>query len=385
MKTWILCLVLFYQLDLRAQNCDQFPADCPDNETLQQQAGKKWAGPADLKVKEEYAMQDSLRHFTTAMMHDAAKKKNWECYAFLEDDDPGIGIGGNTKPLPYKLRRPCQWAISYVFIVNRDSLEAWRNWYNNDLQNRANDVVNSYKESNNNLPGDDLQKKYPDSAAYYGDVKTKYMTGHAGDYQKALLSGDQKGIKKYEDEMKKYDDKINSLITKANENTTHGFSASEKKNQGLQDYKLTRTIAFRNASIVRITIQFNHDIAGPNDFASSDPEKAARINKATRPGNIPAALFSVFQHNNEPDNEWGHGPDVAFLYFGKWDLKTDEYYFHHAGFSKDKKNTDPVSVKEIPCDKVQTITISAEGSPKYINQFLQSLDSQKLNSIIFKE
>src|SRR6266480_4801666 len=83
MKIWILWLLLIFHFDVRAQTCDQFPADCPDNETLQQQAEKKWESFTDLKVKEEYAMQDSLRHFTMTMMQDLAKKKNWEYYTFL--------------------------------------------------------------------------------------------------------------------------------------------------------------------------------------------------------------------------------------------------------------------------------------------------------------
>ena len=50
----------------------------------------------------------------------------------------------------------------------------------------------------------------------------------------------------------------------------------------------------------------------------------------------------------------------------------------------DKKNTDAITVKTIPCDKVRTIVLHAEGSRKYIDQFLQALDTRKLDSLILK-
>ena len=50
----------------------------------------------------------------------------------------------------------------------------------------------------------------------------------------------------------------------------------------------------------------------------------------------------------------------------------------------DKKNTDAITVKTIPCDKVQAIVLHAEGSRKYIDQFLQALDTRKLDSLILK-
>lgn len=384
MKHLSLLPLLFLCTHATAQQCDQFPADCPDNDLLQQMKEKRWEGPADLKIKEEYSMQDSLRHFTEAIMRDIAKKKNWEYYVFEEIQDGGIGIDDNTKPLPYNLRRPCPWGINIVFIINKDSLHAWQHWYNNDLKEAANNVVSSYGQSKKDFSNNNTQKKYSDSATYYGNLKTKYMTDHAGDYQKAILSNDTRAQKKFEDEMKKYDDRINACISKANKSIDENFSASESQNNNLQDYRLNQTIAYRNASLLRIRVRFNYSIAAADEYAVTDPDQAAIINKTTKSLPVAGAFLSIIQHNSKPDNGWGHGTDLALLLFGKWNPKYDEYYSYHADFTKDKKNTDAVSVKKITCDKVQTININVEGNTRYINQFLQVLDVQKLNDRIVK-
>ncbi len=362
-----------------AQSCRQFPADCPDNEMLQQMTEKKWEGPADLKVKEEYAMQDNLRDFFTSMMQQMAKRENWQYYLFLEDHGPGIGIEGNTKPLPYPLRHPCQWGISFVFIVNEDSLHAWQNWYNNDLQNEMNKAVHSYKQSENDLSKDEIQKKYFDSAGYYGDQKTKYMTGHAADYQKAIVDNDIKGQKKYEVEMKRYDDMINASINKANGKRDETFSGTAKQQEDFQTYKHNRTMAYRNASIIRVTYNVNEYTTG----------SLAETAKTVKLLSEPDASLSVILHNSQPDEheifgQYLRSPDYALLLFGKWVLKLNVYNSYDAVYRADKKSNDAVSVKKIPCDKVQTIIIHVEGGTNYIYQFLQSLDIKKLNSLIDK-
>jgi hypothetical protein len=379
----IVSVLLLSSLSFNAMQaqCDYFPADCPDNETLQQQAEKKWDGPADLKVKEEYAMQDSLRRFTTTMMQQIAKKRNWECYTFIEEQDPGIGIDGNTKPLPYPLRRPCQWGISFVFIVNEDSLHAWQNWYKNDLQNASNKVVESYKQTGNEMSQDDNRKKYLDSANYYGNQKAKYMTDHAEDYQKALLSNDTKAQKKYEDEMKRYDDKINAYINKTNGESKKKSSASESQFNDLETYKHKNNITFRNASIIRVSLNINDYIAPADD---NDDKKIIKQLP------IPATTLGLIIHNNSPDEheifgQYLRSPDVAMLLFGKWILKQDQYHSYHSAYFADKKNTDAATVKKIPCDKVQIIVLHVEGSPKYINEFVQSFDTEKFNHLVVKD
>jgi hypothetical protein len=368
-------LLVYASVNTYAQPCDKFPADCPDNEMLQQAAEKKWEGPADLKVKEEYLMQDSLRHFTIRMMEDIAKKKNWRLYELLEDQESGIGIDDNTKPLPYLLRRPCHWGISFIFIVSEDSLQAWQNWYNTDLKRRSDEVVEGYKQTDNSS-----EQSFVDSATYYGNQKAKYMTDHLADYQKALLSSDPKSQKKYEDEMKKYDSKINAFINNANGKKDENFLGANSLQENLQEYKKRNTISYRNASLMRVSFNIN-------DYTTPAFSETVKMEK---PLPVPSAALAALFHNSQPDefdrlSQFLRSPDFALLLFGKWITRLNQYNSYDAVYRSDKKANDAVSVKKIPPDKVQTISVFIEGSPGYINRFLQSFDPQKLNSLVVKE
>lgn len=356
-----------------AQSCDNFPADCPDN-------GLESAQDSDVCINnmilpQEISMQHRLRDKLTALMNDISKRNKWQVYAFLEE--AGSGIMVNDKPLPYAYRRPYQCGFSFIFIVNEDSLHAWQNWYNNDLQNASNKVVDAYKQSGNAIAQDDNRQKYLDSANYYGNQKTKYMTDHFADYQKALQANDTKGQKKYEADIKRYDDKINACINKTNDKAAQGFSSSKSQFDDLETYKHKNTIAFRNGSIMRVSFSFNDYIA-----IADDEEK-----KLAGTLSIPAAAFGTMIHNNKPDEheifgQYLRSPDMALLLFGKWLLKQDEYHSYHSLYYGDKKNTDAVTIKKIPCDKVQTVIMHVEGSTNYINRFLKTADLQTISRLV---
>ncbi|HEY1871684.1 MAG TPA: hypothetical protein VGG71_11545, partial [Chitinophagaceae bacterium] len=96
----------------------------------------------------------------------------------------------------------------------------------------------------------------------------------------------------------------------------------------------------------------------------------------------------IYNNSSVEDEVFGQYlrcPDVAMALYGKWILKQDEYHSYHAAYSFDKKNTDAITIKKIPCDKVQTLVLHIEGSTNYINQFFQVYDSQKMNALVIKE
>jgi len=317
-----------------------------------------------------------MREKITALLNEVSVKNKWLVYQYFEE--AGAGILSESAPLPYPLRRPYQCIFSFIFIVNEDSLHAWQNWYTNDLQNAENRVVDSYKQVGGNLSKDATRQKYLDSANYFGDLKAKYMTDHIAEYQKALMTNDSKGQKKYDDEIKKYDDKINGCLNKTNGKTTEDFSSSKSQFDDLESYKHKNTIAYRNASIVRVSLNINDYLA-----IADDAEKKAQTLS------IPASTLALLIHNNVPDEheifgQYLRSPDVAMLLFGKWVLKKNQYNSYQSVYATDKKNTDVVAVKKTPCDKVQTMVLHVEGSVKYINQFLHSFDLQQLNELIVK-
>src|SRR5690349_3255337 len=125
-----------------AQECNYFPADCPQTGDIEA-AQDSDACIKNLVVAEEIIMQNNLRRVFTSMMEEIARNKNWKVYEYTEGS--GGGVGSDGKATPYPLRRPYQFMISFNFVVNEDSLEAWQNWYFNDLKNASEKVVDSYK------------------------------------------------------------------------------------------------------------------------------------------------------------------------------------------------------------------------------------------------
>ena len=359
-------------------DCKYFPADCPDDETIQFNASKKWEGPADLKVEQEYLMQDSLRRFVGRMMTSVAQQNGWTWYWFNEVQDGGIGIDGNTRPLPYALRRPCRWEADIVFIVNADSLAGWREWYNTALHENADEVVNAYKQAAN---GDEASASQ-DSAMYYANLKAKYMTDHAAEYQKAILSGDKKAQKKFEDESRRFDDRMNGSVNDAIGRQGSQYADANRRNEQLQSFRLSGTVAHRNASVLRVSFVANDDYAGAFSY---EREENARLAKTAKPA--PAAAGSslaITEHNEHPGNEWGQGSDVALVLFGKWNTNADADQLYHAGFTADPKNTDHVTVKKMSCDRVQSISLRIEGDPVNIRALLGKLDAAAFAALVVR-
>lgn len=375
---YIFILLVFFSQAIHAQSCDQFPADCPETGNIEA-AQDSDACIKNMMVAQEITMQNQLRKKITDLMQMVADKNKWDIYEFAEEAASGSfrhKPNGDVELISYSLRPPHEYSISFIFILNKDSLEVWKNWLNNELIQKSNDLVESYKQnSTEHSPSD-----YSDSALYYGNLKTKYITDHTTDYQKALVANDQKGIKKYEDEMKKLDDKIDYFTNKANSKTNDNFSTANENYKDLQYYKHQTTLRFRNATMIRIKFDFNANNAAPSSSETMHPSEKA---------NCPEASLAAFYQNTSPDeneifdlNQFTRCTDFAWLLFGKWNLKEDQYHSYHSLFSLDKKNTDMVTLKKILCDQVQTMVIHLEGSKNYINRFLQSFDIQKLSNLV---
>ncbi len=358
----------------KAQTCPDFPIDCADDETNQQLAEKKWQGAEDYKVKEEYVMQDNLRQFFKGMMEQMSKATKWRMFQYDEFQESGIAKAENI-PLAYPYRRPCTWEISFIFVVNEDSLHAWQHWYNNDLQAKSNSLVDAYKQ---NVPGENVSKMINDSIDYYSNRKAKYMEANFPDYQKALVANDQKGIKKYESGLKKYDDDIDALTKRIGAKASPNHASLEHQGDDLQTYRHNNFMLFRNSCMLRVSFKVN-------DHTSPSYDEAHAKDLV-----VPGATISKMMHNTKTeDNEvfgsYTRAPDFAIAFFGKWVTKLNEYNSYNAVYRSDPKNTDAVTIKKIPCDKVQTVQVHVEGSPKYITQFLKLLDTQKINSLIVKQ
>ncbi|MEO6916272.1 MAG: hypothetical protein ABI151_12010 [Chitinophagaceae bacterium] len=293
---FLFVLCMFFSLQANAQNCDVFPADCPETGDMEA-AQDSGACIRNLILSQEIAMQNQLREKFKNQMQEIADARKWEMYEYTEMAGAGASrhkANGDMELVPYNIRPPYEYSISFIFIINKDSLNAWHSWYYNDFQNASDQLVDSYKNGGS-----------PD---------------------------------------------VNDL----------------------EKYKRKITLAYRNASMIRIKFEINPKFSSP-----SSSETIRDVGKLNYPGATLAALY----HNTAPDeneiyslNQYTRCADLGYLLFGSWDLKADESHYFHARFSLDKMNTDLVTVKKIPCDRLRTMAVHIEGSILSICEFIQSLD-----------
>ena len=150
---------------------------------------------------------------------------------------------------------------------------------------------------------------------------------------------------------------------------------------GMQDLKRKKEEVFRNSSMLRVKIEINTSDA----IASAITEDFHRTGQL----NVVRAALAAQYHNDRTDekaifdlNQFKRCTDLAFILFGNWTLKPDGNEYYHPVYKSDKKNIDLTTAKTIQSDVVRVIAMHVEGSPRYINSFLQSLDTDQLYRLI---
>jgi len=280
--------------------CAQYPADCPSDRQLPDSADR-FGNPL---VPQEVSMELRLHDLFTNIMQVLADKKKWEVYQYDETDGSGYLNGDRSGPLDFNLRPPHDYGISFIFIVNKDSLAAWQEW-NKELASQMQEEVDKMKA----------------------------------------------GIK------------IDVSAIQAN--------------------KIKRDNQFRNACMIRVKIGINQETA----IASSIEEDTRLVSQL----DIPHAVVAFQIHNDKTDDhaifdldQFKRCTDLAFVLFGSWNPKPNNYKRYYPLYMSDKKNIDLVTPKKITCDKVRTMVIHVEGAPKYIDQFFNSVDLEGMTRIILK-
>ncbi|MFL5741579.1 MAG: hypothetical protein ACJ75B_15245 [Flavisolibacter sp.] len=376
----LLFLLVFQVHDLaHSQSCSWRPADCPGDPILTD-SEDSLSYVQQFHHPREISMMIRMHRELTKIMEDISAATNWKMYSFIESGGSGIGIEENTKPLPYSLRPPHEYGISFIFIVNEDSLNAWRNWQKEVLLPAAMQVVEENKNAGESVSTDDRYKHYLDSANWYLQKQSEFATSHAAEYQSAVLSADKKAIKAYDDEMNRFQKKVNECIDKANGRKDEKWAQTNKDNEDFQEMRHMKTVAFRNSCMIRIKFDINVPL-----LQVSSEDKFQYI----KPISVPHASVALHYHNAHPKenevfelNQFTRSPDLILLLVGPWQTKPDKSGLYHSGFELNKANLDYVSVKKTPCEQVQTIGIHVEGAPAYMNRFLEKLNLEKIELLL---
>lgn len=330
-------------------------------------------------------MQNMIRDFMTDQMEALGKTKNWEVYELDENSDGQyqLPVNHNEKayPVPYPLRSPHGFQISFVFIVNADSINVWKDWYNNMAEN-AQGIANDMKSNFDDPAFVAAEKEYMDSADYWSGLLVAYETKNLQAFQQAALNKDDAFTKKYETVTKNYQSHIDYWTKKASDHSQAAMTTSDQKMAQMQNDSHLRINAFRNATMIRVTFDFNNPRA-----VAAETDDIHLVKQLS----VPSTSLAQLYHNNKTSDErlyslcvFNRSTDLAFLLFGKWNINPDKYRQYHPLYTMDKKNTDKATVKQIACDKIQTISMHIEGRPDYIESFLKILSAERLNSIITK-
>ena len=353
-------LLFFFCIHSFAQGCEISPADCPDEssiESVQSSAARTENG----LLPQEIAMQDNMRSLVTQMMLKAAKELNWQITELdeLTNLDPL-----QSAATPYSKRSPRQFGIAFQFIVNKDSLEAWRNWiqdFNSRYENAGTQSFQAQKDVENSA----AYKQAYDSMMYYSKVRTDYIAAHPG-------------IHPWEDKhVLNLQKKQDAFLVKVQYMQNHPASSGTSLDD-LDKEKEVKTLQFRSNTLVQVFFEFNQNIG-----LISDDNAITESKNIT----VPGAIIAKKVHLSNPElnslmwhfNRWNN---MKVLLLGNWVLKpVDQNY--EAVFTKNGQ-ADEHTQKKIKSDKVQTIAIHVMGNSTNMDKLIHQLDLKKLNGVIEK-
>jgi hypothetical protein len=364
-----------------AQHCTYYPADGPGDMPSKDQI----FCDHHFILPEEIKMQDKIRDFITGQMEEIAEAKKWEFYELDEYSEGQYLLPAEHNkeayPVPFSLRAPHGFQISFVFIVNTDSIDVWKSWYNEMAEN-VQGIANDMKSNFDDPAFVAAEKAYMDSADLWSGLLVDYETKNMQTFQQAALDKDDAFLKKYETVTKNYESHVAYWTKKASNRSQAAMSSSEEALKQTQNNSHLKIDAFRNATMVRVTFHFNDN---KTSAAESDD-----IHLVKELAESSTSLEQIY-HNSKTSgervyrfDEFNNSTDLALVLFGKWNTTPDKYRQYHAVYTMDKKNTDKVSVKTITCDKIQTISMHIEGRPDYIESFLNKLNISSYNNMLIK-
>ncbi|MGH2644684.1 MAG: hypothetical protein ACRDE2_12095 [Chitinophagaceae bacterium] len=354
---------VFTGFSLYAQDYPHSPADKPETTYIEESQSRE-IRIKNLILPQEIAMQDKMRMLITEMMQDASKKLGWDMVELSEYTNNDALQSGST---PYALRSPRGIDITFQFIVNNDSLLAWKNYQTDYVNNNMNrlDANSNNMQTSMESP---KYKQYRDSANYYMNLYTTYCEAHK-DEGAALYTKD-KHPKYYQQKETGFIDKANAMVQQIQTNS--GIQQAEDK--GKSD-----TRRFRNHTAVQVKFNINiynvevlSQISGITQFTSATYSIS---------GSKISNLFS-FPENREPDvfYKWNN---VLMILLGNFQTKPCENSVYHAGFKLNGQG-DEHTIKKIKSDKVQNISINIYGDKSNVEKMAKMIDVEKLNKEIVK-
>jgi len=390
MITGLLVIILPMAAMAQVTDCRQFPAPCPHSGEINQAMDFSTREQGNAVTAQEMAMETNLRNLLTNMLQKVARPNHWQVYELTESDydRPNTLINyARWCATPYEKRPPHLYEISFILIVNKDSLQAWKDWYSNVLPQQANQQVENIKVEGQSEANDQVLKALNDSVQYYTMLSGNYMQAHAEEYASDIKNNNQKGIKRYSDKVNEYSKRSDVFVKKIQEHVNGSRASSGNSYNQFAASKANQTEHFINASVVLIHFLFNpeHFQIGMKDNNDNQlsPQKGFTATGAYYAGlfHKPSPPDGQAYLINEHDYEYYRPSNIATLLFGKWQTKSNNEEAY-GGYLASKAADDLISPKAVKCDMIQNMAVNIEGRPDYIKQVLNGLGDSALQKLV---
>ncbi|HSN07869.1 MAG TPA: hypothetical protein VLS85_02470 [Hanamia sp.] len=386
---------IFLSTSLFAQDfpCTYWPAPCPNTTSLEQADDgpqRKQNGAIDQTLAFTRKMQNEL----TSLMLKTANQNGWRVYELMEDvfdGPPFIFVSYDAwEKTPYEKRPPITDDITFIIIVNKDSLRQWKNW-RVQLQSESENQVSSYVTQTKSVEDDNLLKAYFDSAQYYTKQFTDYSQAHEKQYLEDLKNNNQKALEQYERNTTSFTNKSDAYIKKYQDRQALLFESSGKSFNSFENNMAKLTAAFNEGSIVLIHFAIN-----PYQVKTGMEDGSQRSLNPQYSLKVPGASYAGLLVNKKaPDDHaykfnykgylFNSPAAIATILFGNYQPK-DSYNNYRPMFEKTFTSAANTigSVKNIKCDVLQNLTLHLEGGKNNVINVINHFDWSAIKEMLGK-
>lgn len=373
--------------------CTYWPAPCPNTSsfTLAEDASQRKQNGA---IDETLAFSRKMRNQLTDFMQKTAKQNGWQVYELMEDyydGPPFIFVSYDAwDKTPYEKRPPISDDITFIMIINKDSLSHWKNW-RVQLQSESEKQTNSYLAQTKNVENDPLLKSYFDSAQYYTTLRTNYAQAHEKQHVDDLKNNNKKALQEYESIQKSLRDKSDTYIKKYQDRQALLYQSSTKSFNAFQDNTAKLTAAFMEGSIVLIHFAVNpYQVKTgieDGDQRSMVPQYSLKVSGTSYAGlliNKKTPDDHAYQFNYK-GYLFNSPAAVATILFGAYQPK-DSYNNFRPTFEKPFTTAAATlgAVKSIKCDVLQNLALHIEGGQKNVREVVEKIDWNSISAMLGK-
>ena len=344
---------------LFAQDYPQWPADKPETGFIKDSQSRE-VRIQNLILPQEVDMQDKMRTLFTDMMNRAARQLGWQMEEISEYTNDNALQGGDV---PYALRSPRGIDITFQFIVNQDSLQAWRNYemdYGQQLQTNMGNALEAEKK----IQESPAYKMYADSVNYYIKLYSTYCDKHKN--EGAALFTKDPHPQLYLTKQKSFSDKMVAMTNNVN---------AQSGGQQLDVEHNVKTHKFRNETVVQVRFNVNDYVCEMSDQSTETTQREYPEQNVTL-----AKRVKIQNYGNDHFSKWD---EMIVLLLGNFNKKPADNNNYNAGFDFGGQG-DEHTPKKIKSDKVQNIDVHIMGSAINIDKMVRLIDVARLNSTIIK-